>query len=101
VNYFNATRPPMKNNDAFYCSDAEIRIAFLSGYSSFGKYNVSGDSLNLYIVGSTISNQTGTNQHSYFETHKDTLLIISDEQMLSGVRLKNHSIWLRSKKATF
>ena len=98
IQYYDATRPRMKYNDPFFSSDPEIRIAFLSGQSMFGKYELFQDSVGIKIAASLNPNFSGILEKRYYKILGDTMLMIAPGRNVNGVYLKEHSIWLRSDK---
>ena len=96
VQYFDATRPRMKSNDPFFSSDSEIRIAFLSGQSLFGKYSLFKDTVSMNIDASLNPNLSGNGEKWYYRIKGDTMLMIAPYKKLNGVILKEYSIWLKS-----
>lgn len=96
--YYDATRPRMKSDDPFFCSDPEIRIAYLSGQSLFGQYKLYRDSVGLHIAASLNPNISETTEKRYYKIHGDTLFIIASGRYLNGVFLKEHSVWIRADK---
>ncbi len=96
IQYYDASRTRMSHQDPYYCSDAEIRIAFLSGTSFFGNYDLIGDSLQLKIKAACNPNLNYRMETGYFKLHGDTLLIITPLQKLNGIYLQEHSVWKRS-----
>lgn len=93
---YNANRPPLSNADPFFCSNPEIRIAFLSERSSYGNYEIQGDSFLFRIEAAHLPNLEGKIEKRYFEMHGDTLLIIAPGRKLNGVFMREQSIWIRS-----
>ncbi len=98
IQYYDANRTALSNRDPYYCSDAEIRIAFLSGASFFGNYNISGDTLILNIRASGNPNMNFKREKRYYELRGDSLLIVAPARKLNGVIMQEHSIWKRSGK---
>ncbi len=96
VQYFDATRPRMKSNDPFFSSDPEIRIAFLSGQSMFGKYRLFKDTVGMDIDVSLNPNLSGNWEKWYYRIKGDTMLMIAPGKKLNGVLLKEYSIWLKA-----
>jgi hypothetical protein len=97
LQYYAASRQALSKRDAYYCSDPEIRIAFLSGYSCFGTYRLAGDSLFLQITASMNPSSSWSEEKKYIEIHGDTLLLVSKGIILNGMMLIEHSVWIRSK----
>ena len=93
---YDANRPALSNSDPFFCSNSEIRIAFLSERSSFGSYEVEGDSVLFKIEAAHLPNLEGKTEKRYFEMHSDTLLIIAPGRRLNGVFIREQSIWIKS-----
>lgn len=98
IQYYDASRSGMSHADPYYCSDAEIRIAFLSGVSYFGDYKLSGDSLQLNIKASVNPNLNYRKGTGVIKLQGDTLLLITPSQKLNGIYLQEHSVWKRSGK---
>lgn len=98
IQYYDASRSGMSHADPFYCSDAEIRIAFLSGVSFFGNYKLKGDSLQLNIKAAGNPNLNYRKENGLIELRGDTLLLITPPQKLNGIYLQEHSVWKRSGK---
>ena len=96
IQYYDASRTRMSNYDPYYCSDAEIRIAFLSGASFFGNYTLKGDSVTLKIKASENPNFNYTKERRYVEILSDTLLLISPGRKLNGIYMQEHSVWKRT-----
>lgn len=94
IQLYDATRPRLSNKDPFFCSDPEIRIAFLSERSCFGNYEVSIDSIHFYINGANLPNLSGIKETRYYELHGDTMLLVSPIRRLNGILLAEHSIWI-------
>jgi hypothetical protein len=92
---YDATRPRLSNNDPFFCSDPEIRIAFLSERSCFGTYQMRGDSILFHIDAANLPNLSGEIEKRYFELRGDTLLLIAPSRRLNGVFLAEHSVWIK------
>ena len=95
IQYYDATRPALSQQDPFYCTDPEIRIAFLSGSAFYGYYEEYPDTLELKII-------TGFNPNLQLRKRKysiqfkgDTLLMQAPIRRWNGVLLSEHSIWLR------
>jgi len=98
IQYYDATRTRMSKSDPFYCSDAEIRIAFLSGASFFGNYHLSGDSLILNVKAASNPNMNSYSETRLYELRGDTLLMKAPAKKLNGILLQEHSVWRRSGK---
>ncbi len=98
VQLYDANRPQLSNSDPFYCSNPEIRIAFLSERSSFGGYQVQGDSVLFRIEAAHIPNLEGKTEKRYFEMRGDTLLMIAAGHRLNGIFLVEHSVWVKTLK---
>jgi hypothetical protein len=98
LQYFDASRPRMKNTDPFFSSDPEIRIAFLTGQSLYGKYRLFQDSIGMNIDASLNPNFSGTWEKRYYRIKGDTMLIIAPGRKVNGIFLKEYSIWLKSGK---
>lgn len=96
LQYFDATRPRMSSNDPFFSGDSEIRIAFLSGRSLFGKYRLFKDTVSMNIDASLNPNLSGNSEKWYYRIKGDTMLMIAPSKKLNGVFLKEYSIWLKS-----
>lgn len=96
VQLYDANRPPLSNSDPFFCSNPEIRIAFLSERSSYGDYEVQGDSVLFRIEAAHLPNLEGKTEKRYFKMHGDTLLTIAPGHRLNGIFLSEHSIWIRA-----
>ena len=92
---YDANRPRLSNSDPFFCSDAEIRIAFLSELSSYGNYQVQGDSIYFQPEAAHLQNLTGKTVKKYFEMHGDTLLMNAPGHRFNGVFLAEQSVWVR------
>lgn len=97
---YDATRPRLSNNDPFFCSDPEIRIAFLSERSCFGTYQIMRDSILFHIDAANLPNLSGFTEKQYFELHGDTLLLIASYRRLNGIFLANQSIWIKKGKTS-
>jgi hypothetical protein len=95
---YDATRPRLSNNDPFFCSDPEIRIAFLSEQSCFGMYQMRDDSVLFQIDAANLQNLSGDIEKRYCKIKGDTLLLISPGRRLNGVFLAEHSIWINKEK---
>ncbi|MGD2034702.1 MAG: lipocalin-like domain-containing protein [Bacteroidales bacterium] len=98
IQYYDATRPGMRYDDPFFCSDPEIRIAFLSANSFYGSYNLFRDSVQLNIKASLNPNFSGTVEKWYYRTKGDTMLLVAPGKNINGVHLKEYTVWLRSVK---
>ena len=96
MQYFDATRPRMRSNDPFFSSDSEIRIAFLSGQSLFGKYRLFKDTVGMNIDASLNPNLSGNSEKWYYRIKGDTMLMIAPSRNFNGVFLKEYSIWLKA-----
>ncbi len=96
LQYYDATRPRMRSNDPFFCADPEIRIAFLSASSFFGKYKLLRDSVDMNIMGSLNPNLKGIREKRLYKIQGDTMLLIAQGRKMNGVYFREHSIWLRS-----
>jgi hypothetical protein len=95
MQYYASSRPLLSKRDPYYCSDPEIRIAFLSGASCYGTYQLSGDSLFLRVTASINPSWSWSMKKSYFKLQGDTLLLVSSGRLLNGLFLREHSLWLR------
>ncbi len=95
IQYYDATRPKMRFNDPFFCSNAEIRIAFLSGYALFGKYKLFRDTVGIQIYSALNPNLSESYEKRYCKILGDTMLMIAPGKNINGVFLKEHSIWLK------
>ena len=98
IQYYDASRTAMSRTDPYYCSDAEIRIAFLSGASFFGNYKLESDSLQLNIKAADNPNLNHRQETGLIKLHGDTLLLITPPQRLNGIYLQEHSLWKRLGK---
>lgn len=98
LQYYDASRPRMKSNDPFFSSNSEIRIAYLSGQSLFGKYRLFKDTLGLSIDASLNPNYTGMWEKRYYRIKGDTMLMIAPGRTVNGIFLEEYSIWIRSVK---
>jgi len=96
IQYFDATRPRMKYSDPFFSSDPEIRIAFLSGQSLFGKYRVFKDTVSLNIDAALNPNLSETRQNRFYRIKGDTMLLVAPGRNVNGVYLREYSIWLKA-----
>jgi len=85
----------MRFNDPFFCSNAEIRIAFLSGYALFGKYKLFRDTVGIQIYSALNPNLSESYEKRYCKILGDTMLMIAPGKNINGVFLKEHSIWLK------
>lgn len=98
MHVYDATRPRLSNNDPFFCSDPEIRIAFLSEQSFFGMYQIHRDSILFRIDAANLPNLSGRIEKRYFELHGDTLLLVAPGRRFNGVFLAEYSIWMQKDK---
>ncbi|MBA7556108.1 hypothetical protein ES705_48806 [subsurface metagenome] len=96
LQFYDATRPGLRYNDPFFCTNPEIRIAFLSGSSFFGKYRLFKDSIGMNITASLNPNLSGRQETRYYKIQGDTMLMISPVRQMNGVDLIEHSIWLKA-----
>jgi hypothetical protein len=97
IQLYDATRPYLSNSDPFFCSDPEIRIAFLSEKSFFGHYQFDGDTIALRFEGANLPNLTNKVEKRYYELQGDSLLIIGPARMHNGISLAEHSTWIRCR----
>ena len=93
IQYYDAARSSMSHSDPYYCSDAEIRIAFLSGLSFFGTYDHNADTLTLKIKASGNPNLNNRIERRYCKMRGDTLLMIAPAKKLNAIFLQEHSVW--------
>jgi hypothetical protein len=100
IQIYDANRPRLSNNDPFFCSDPEIRIAFLSEQTSFGTCQISNDSIVFMIDAANLPNLTGKLDKRYFELHGDTMLLIAPYRRLNGILLSEYSIWVNKYKSS-
>lgn len=95
IQFYDATRPRLENKDPYFGTNSELRIAFLSGCSSFGKYKHTRDSITLEINMASISNRSSDIFRNYYELHGDTLLMMAPWNKLAGVTMTELSVWIR------
>jgi hypothetical protein len=96
IAYYTASRPVLSNRDPFFCSDAEIRIAFLSENSFYGTYRQTTDSLFFEVIASSNPSLSWSKERFRYRTHADTLLLISSPKRINGLTLNEYSLWLRN-----
>jgi hypothetical protein len=97
VQYYDATRPALSQSDPYFCTDPEIRIAYLSGNAYFGSYELKDDSLYLKIKNSTNPNLSNQICKCTLQFRGDTMLQISPMKKLNGVLMTEHTIWIREE----
>ena len=97
IQYYDATRPDLSQRDPYFCSDPEIRIAYLSSSACFGTYEQKGDSLTLNISDAANPNLGGQICKCALRFRGDTMLMISPLKKLNGVLMAEHAIWLREE----
>jgi hypothetical protein len=97
MQFYASSRPLMANRDPYYCSDSDIRIAFLSCNSSYGKYRLSADSLFLQLTASLNPTLSWSSERLSYKIHGDTLLLVTPGRIRNGFMLSEHTVWLRAE----
>ena len=97
IQYYDATRPALSQRDPYFCTDPEIRIAYLSANACFGTYEQKGDSLTLKISDAVNPSMGEQVCKCTLQFRGDTMLLISPLKKLNGVLMAEHAIWLREE----
>ena len=98
MQFYASSRPVFSNRDPYFCSDAEIRIAFLSESSAYGTFRQTTDSIFLQTVASNNPSRSWSHDRYAYKIHGDTLLLISSPKKINGQLLAEYSVWLRSSQ---
>ncbi|MBN1598722.1 MAG: lipocalin-like domain-containing protein [Bacteroidales bacterium] len=96
--FYDGSRSRFLKSDPYFSTNPEIRIAFLTSRTSFGKYQINADTVFLKIKAALIPNYSGTVTKYFFKIKGDTLLMISPGMLQAGDLLSEHTIWIKESK---
>jgi hypothetical protein len=95
IQFYDSDRPSLSKSDPYYCADPEIRIAFLSSFSSYGIYQLTENKIVMETKNSNLPGRSGQVVEYTYRQMGDTLLTASPALRLSGVDMTEHTLWVR------